>query len=389
MAHRKYRGYALQGRAREMKSDILKRPWRWLASPGVLAVLIVALLAVMLLGTLLPQLPEVAPGTAQLAEWQALAQARYGALTPFLEAAGAYRLYRTPLLWVPLALLAVATLSCVVQRWQGYWRAAFGQPVRLPETTLGAASHACIIEPSSGHDPERLDALSDMVRRALDRRDYRVRAEGASDAVWLRGDRNRLSRLGTLAEHLAVLLVLAGVGVSLVFGWRETFMIEPGRTAEVGHATGIALRNDGFEIERYADGSPAAYRAQVTVESGEEIQRRKIGVNQPAVQRGARLYLQGYRPMGDRYIVTLLAVHDPGYGVAVGGGILFLASIVVALYCPRSSVHIRISGDGTLRLAGWADRRAYDFDREFAGLVTDLHRESDSQRQDSASPGAE
>ena len=362
-----------------MKSDIVRRAWRWLARPGVMAVLIAALLAVMLMGAFLPQLPEVAPGTAQRAEWQALAHARYGSLAPFLEAAGAYRLYHTPLLWVPLALLAVATLSCTVQRWQGYWRAAFGQPVRLPEATLDAASHTCIVEPSSGYDPARLDALSDMAHRALDRRDYRVRAESVSDGVWLRGDRNRLSRLGTLAEHLAVLLVLAGVGVSLVFGWRETFTIEPGGTAEIGHGTGIALRNHGFAIERYADGSPANYAAQVTVESGKETERREIGVNQPAVKRGARIYLQGYRPVpvGDQYAVTLLAVHDPGYGVAVGGGILFLVSVVVALYFPRNSVHIRISGDGTLRLAGWADRRAYTFDREFAGLVADLRGATD------------
>jgi cytochrome c biogenesis protein len=371
-----------------MKSDILKRTWRWIARPGLLAVLIVTLVAVILLGTLLPQRPELAPG-AQLAEWQALAQARYGSLTPFLEAAGAYRLYHTPLLSALLALLAVATLSCIVLRWQGYWRTAFAQPVRLPEATLDAAPHTCIIEPLSGHDPVPLDALYDMARRALNRRDYRVRTESAPDAVWLRGDRNRLSRLGTLAEHLAVLLVLAGVGFGLLFGWRETFTIEPGGTAEVGHGTGIALRNDGFEIERYADGSPAAYTAQVTVESGEETQRRDIGVNLPTVKQGARLYLQGYRPVEDHYIVTLLAVHDPGYGVAVGGGILFLVSIVVALYFPRSSIHIRISGDGTLQLAGWADRRAYDFNREFARLVTDLSRETDPKRQDPAPPGAE
>lgn len=367
-----------------MKSDIFRRAWRWLARPGVMAVLIAALLAVMLMGAFLPQLPEVAPGTAQLAEWQALAHARYGSLAPFLEAAGGYRIYRTPLLWVPLALLAVATLSCMVQRWNGYWRAAFGQPARLSpkglrETTPDAASHTCIVEPSSGHDPARLDARSDMARRALEQRDYRVRAESASDAIWLLGDRNRLSRMCTLAEHLAVLIVLAGVGLSLVLGWRETLTIEPGGTAEIGHGTGIALRNHGFAIERYADGSPANYAAQVTVESGKETERREIGVNQPAVKRGARIYLQGYRPVpvGDQYAVTLLAVHDPGYGVAVGGGILFLVSVVVALYFPRNSVHIRISGDGTLRLAGWADRRAYTFDREFAGLVADLRGETD------------
>jgi cytochrome c biogenesis protein len=351
---------------------VFKRSWRWLAHPRVLAVSIVVLLAVLTLGTLLPQLPEAALGAAQLAEWQALAQARYGALAPFLEAAGVHRLYRTPLLWAPLLLLSVATLACIAQRLPAYWRAATVQPVRLSETTLGAVSHVRILEPPSRDEAARLEALSGIARSALQGRDYRVRAESDPDLVWLRGDRNRLSPLGAVVEHLAVLVMLVGVGLSLLTGWRETFVIEPGATVEVGHATGIALRNDGFEIERYADGSPAAYTAQVSIESRGEAERREIGVNQPVTERGTRLVLQGYSPVESRYVVTLLAVHDPGYRVVVVGGLLLLAGLVVALYFPRSSVHIRITRDGVLRLAGWADRRAYDFDREFAGLAAEL-----------------
>jgi cytochrome c biogenesis protein ResB len=178
--------------------------------------------------------------------------------------------------------------------------------------------------------------------------------------------------LGSVVEHLAVLIVLAGVGLSLLLGWRETLVLEPGAAVDVGRATGIALRNDGFRIERYGDGSPAAYTAQVSIETLGETEARAIGVNQPATVRGARLFLQGYSPVGSRYVVTLLAVHDPGYGVVVVGGLLFLAGLVVALYFPRSSVHIRITGDGGLRLAGWADRRACDFDRDFAELAAEL-----------------
>jgi cytochrome c biogenesis protein len=351
---------------------VFKRSWRWLAHPRVLAVSIVVLLAVLLLGTLLPQLPEAALGAAQLAAWRALAQARYGSLAPFLEAAGAHRVYHTPLLWAPLLLLTLATLACIAQRLPAYWRAATVQPVRLSETTLGAASHVRILEPPLRDEAARLEALSGVARRTLQGRDYRVRAQSDPDLVWLRGDRNRLSPLGTVLEHLAVLVILLGVGLSLLTGWRETLVIEPGASVEVGHATGLALRNDGFEIERYADGSPAAYTAQVSIESRGETERREIGVNSPATERGTRLVLQGYSPVESRYVVTLLAVHDPGYKVVVVGGLLLLAGLVVALYFPRSSVHIRITRDGVLRLAGWADRRAYDFDREFAGLTAEL-----------------
>jgi cytochrome c biogenesis factor len=266
----------------------------------------------------------------------------------------------------------VSTLACTLQRFPVYWRASFSQPVRLPETALDAVSHTSILEPRSVDEAASLATLSDAARRALQGRDYRVRAEGDPDLAWLRGDRNRLSPLGAVLEHVAVLVILAGVCLSLFLGWRETLVIEPGATVEVGRATGITLRNDGFEIERYGDGSPAAYTARVTIESRGKTERRDIGVNRPAAEHGTRLVLQGYSPIGSRYAVTLLAVHDPGYPVVVAGGLLFLASIVVTLYFPRSTVHVRIARSGGLRLAGWADHRATDFDRDFADLAAAL-----------------
>lgn len=367
---------------------MFERSWRWLAQPRVLLVLIIVLLAVLVLGTLLPQLPQVAPGGAQLAGWRALAQARYGPLFPLLEVVGAYRLYRTPLLWAPIVLLALATLACIIRRWHAFVRAAFNQPVRLPETVLASASHTCMVKIAPGNDSAGLDALSGIVERTLRRRDYRLRTEKDAGAAWLRGDRNRLSPLAALVEHLAVLVILVGVGLSLLFGWREALVIEPDGKVEVGHATGITLSNVAFEIERYEDGSPAAYAAQVTIESGRGTERRTIGVNQPVVLRAATLYLQGYRAAEGRYAVTLLAVRDPGYGVVVAGGILFLLGVVVALYCPRSTVHVRITEDGMLRLTGWADHRAYDYGREFAELCSEFRREM-GEAQDSTPLSAE
>jgi cytochrome c biogenesis protein ResB len=372
-----------------MKPSVFVRSWRWLGRPGVLVVLVFALLAVLVLGTLLPQTPDAAPDSVQLVEWRALAQARFGTLSPLLEAVGAYHLYRTPLLWALLVLLGVATLACIAQRWRGYWQTAFSQPVRLPDAILDAVSHNCVMLSWPGNNPARPDALSEIAARTLNRFDYRVRLESSPDIVWLRGDRNRLAPLGALAEHLAVLIILAGVALSLIFGWRETLIVEPGGTAEVGHGTEIVLRSVGFEITRYEDGSPAAYTVQVTVEAGSKTERRVIGVNRPAIARTTRLYLQGFRPAGDENAVTLLAVHDPGFGVVVAGGFLFLAGIVVALYCARSTVHLQITSHGSLRLSGWADPRAYDFDRQFAELAAGLCSELELQQLQLTRSGVE
>jgi cytochrome c biogenesis protein ResB len=368
-----------------------KRAWRWLARPAVLAALVIALLALLALGTLLPQLPTVAPGPAELDEWRALAQTRYGPLAALLEAVGAFRLYRSPLLWTLIALLGAATLSCTLRRWPGKWQSVFSPATRPAENTAAAlsheveaASHSEVLELAESRalggaeavELPRLDLLCEIARGALVQHDYRVRDESMPDLVWLQGDRNRLSALGTLVDHMAVLMILAGVCLSTILGWRESLTMEPGGTAQVGHGSGITLHSEGFEVERYQDGSPAAYTAQVTIERGGGTERRAIGVNQPASTHGIRFYLQGYRLDEGRYAVTLMAVHDPGYGVVVLGGLLFLAGILVALYFPRSSVRIRITGpSGTLRLTGWADHRAYDFDRDFAALAADLRQD--------------
>jgi hypothetical protein len=379
--------------------QVFRQAWRWLARPAVLVALIVALLTLLALGTLLPQLPVAARDTAQLTEWRALAQARFGPLAPLLETIGAFRLYRSPLLWTLVALLAAATLSCTLQRWPGKWQSVFGLQARrtgnvaasAPPDLEGAAYSELMELPKSrsfdgaesgsfceeeASDPPSLDLLYEVARQAMVQHDYRVRGENMPDFAWLQGDRNRLSALGTLVDHLAVLLILAGVCFSTIFGWRETLTVQPGETVQVGHGRAVALRNEGFEIERYRDGSPAAYTAQVTIATREAAERRAIGVNRPASESGIRFYLQGYHPVESRYAVTLLAVYDPGFGVVVLGSLLFLAGILVALYFPRSSVTVKIAGpSGTLRLTGRADRRAYDFGRDFAALAADLRRD--------------
>jgi cytochrome c biogenesis protein ResB len=371
-------------------SHQLGRAWRWLARPDVLAGFIIALLALLVVGTLVPQLPAIPLSPAQLADWRTLARTRYGPLASLLEGAGAFRVYRSPLLWTLIALLGAATLSCTLRRWPGRWRSVFDGPEGLAEDgaaaltkLLESAPHSEIIEPTQfwppgavkGNASPDLNILTDVASQALARHEYRVRGGRAGELVWLRGDRNRLATLATLFDHLAVLLILVGVCLSAILGWRELLTVDPGGTVQVDHGTGIALYNEGFDIERYQDGSPAAYTARITIEQEATTTPRTIGVNQPTNIDGVWFYLQGYHQQEGRYAVTLLAVHDPGFGVVVMGVLLLLGGMLVALYFPRSSVIARISAPtGALLLAGWADHRAYAFDQDFTALTADLRQ---------------
>ncbi len=218
------------------------------------------------------------------------------------------------------------------------------------------------------------------MRECLERRGFRARTEVAPTnqpanhpTIHLRGDRYRLSPLATLVTHAAVLLLLVGVVLSSGYGWREELTIGPGETADVGHGSGLTLRYEEFTIARYPDGSVASYEAQVSIaEEGREVKRGRVRVSEPLTYGPVGLYLQSYAGTDGRYSVTLLAVHDPGYGLVITAGFLLLLGLTVSFNFPHCCIHARIEPEGTLRLAGRADRRAYDFKREFGALVEEI-----------------
>jgi len=233
------------------------------------------------------------------------------------------------------------------------------------------------------------------VRESLEQRGFRVRTTEVTPTnhptnyptnhptnyptnhptIHLRGDRYRLAPLATLVTHLAVLLLLLGATLSSGYGWREELTIGPGEVVEVGHGSGVALRNEGFTITRYPDGSVASYEAEVAIiAEGREVAHDSVLVNEPLTYGPVRLYLQAYAGTPDGYSVTLLAVHDPGYGVVITAGFLLLLGLTVSFNFPHCCVHARIEPEGTLRLAGRADRRACGFGREFEALVEEIGR---------------
>lgn len=370
------------------------RAWHWLARTDVAAVLITAAILLLAVGSLFPQLPppEVSQGE-RLARWEALAADRYGRLTGILSAVGAFRFFRSPPFLLMVALLTLATLACTANRWPGIWREAFRRPMAetwldtapftatltppTPDTTA-SRTHADALQrvPGIASSPANAAAwASALASRSLRERGYRVRSERTGETTHLRGERNRLSRLASLVAHLAVLLLLAGALVTALLGWREELTVTPGGTAAVGHGSDLLVRNEGFAIPRYTDGTPANYEARVEVVAGGRAIRRTVAVNQPLAIRGVHLYLSGFQPTEAGYAVTFLAVHDPGYGIVIAAGLLLLLGMTIVFAFPHSAVHAQIAADGTVHLAGWAGRWDFGFPRGFRELVAELERQ--------------
>jgi cytochrome c biogenesis protein ResB len=294
-------------------------------------------------------------------------RARYGDLTDVLAVSGAFDWFRSPALWVPMALLAVATLVCTLDRWRSLWQRAFHSPLALSDVAFNVAPYTVRLSL-----PPTVE-LPLVLRQCLRGLGFRVRTETVGDVLYIRADRHRLTSLATLVTHLAALLMLAGTVLTRAYSWREELSIEPGQTAEVGRGSGLTVRNEGFNIARYLDESVAAYQAQVTVfEGSQEVRRGSLEVNAPLAYKGTGLYLHAYSAREGGYGVILLAVHDPGYGLVIAAGFLLLLGLTASFNFPRGWIQARLLPDGTLHLAGWADRRAYHFQNEFAMLVEDV-----------------
>jgi cytochrome c biogenesis protein ResB len=350
----------------------------------VAATLILLVLLLAILGSCFPQRSTtVTIDPDRLARWQGRVRERYGGLTGFLRAAGAFQWFRSPVLWLATGLLVLAVLVCTVRRWRGAWRRAFSRPAGCSDATFDSAAHAAELHLPSAPD------LTGVVREGLERRGFAVRSERDGDLIYLRGDRNRLAPLATLVTHSAVLVLVVGVGLSAVWGWREELTLRPGEAVDVGagsrwssqHASqsdgkpGLEVRNEGLTILRYADGSVAGYDAQVVLgEGGVDTRRGHIRLNQPVTYRGIAFSLQGYAVHEENYSVTLYAVHDPGYFLVVTTGLLIFLGLAVSFNFPHCCVQARIEPKGVLQLAGRADRRAWGFGRQFAALVREIGR---------------
>lgn len=260
-------------------SRVWQSLWRGAARLDVAAIILGVLIALLAVGSALPQ-----PGGA--------------AATGFFGAAW---------LLIPWALLLVATLLCTLRRWRRIVSGGLPSP---PDPLSQRAGGSVTTPPPLG---EGLGVRGSTSTRPV------------PGGLHSRRDRLGLARLATLVTHLAVFLLLGGVLLNAWLGWRTELTLPPGATVEVERAGGLRVAADAFAVERYPDGSVADYVVALRVADSPATLR----LNAPVVQNGVALTLRGYRLQPEGAAVTLQAAYDPGYPLMVLGGFLLFGGMTV------------------------------------------------------------
>jgi cytochrome c biogenesis protein len=347
-------------------SAFLQRAWRALSRLRLGVILLALLLTTIVVGTLFPQMPH----QADTAAWWNAVRDRYGILYGPLRALGLFDLFAT--LWFKglLGLLLLSTLACFLHRVWPLIRVVFRPRTRLPvERFERAALRAHLTFPSP-------QAAESALQIALKRRRYRVQVEQSGDQINLRADRHRLPRLGTLLTHIGLVILLLGAAWGSLRGWRvPKLTVKAEEQTAVGRDSGMGLRCSRFEIDRYDNGTPRDYRAEILLvgEDGETLNQGTVEVNHPLNHADVNYYLQGYRlSESGGCDVTLSAVYDPGFGLVIAAGLCLVLGATLTFYFPHRRIWARLKPSGEVTVVGSTAWDRELFTHQFEALLAEL-----------------
>ncbi len=351
----------------------IKRAWHFLIRMDVVAILIAVLIILAAFGSCYPQRSSsMSADPDDQAQWEVGVRTRYGGLTGLLVAMGAFQFFSSPIFVSCLALLTISTLVCTLNRWRGLWRKAFRRKIRCADVIFDVSAHAArLFIPTT--------TAYHLLKESLELSGFRLQVEETGTVIHMRADRYRLGLVATLFTHLGLVLLISGGLISSAFSWREELTLWANRPATIQHLPDTALQYAGFKIERYPDGSVADYEAQVQVfNQGKKMTTGRLRLNHPLDLSSVGLYLLGFT-WPEEESILVLAVYDPGYGIILVAGFLLLLGMAISFNFPHCCIYARLEPDGQLRLAGRAERRACDFDREFTTLIAELKRRAGPQ----------
>lgn len=270
--------------------DGLRWIYRFFYSKKVGLGLILALGLFSLFGTLLTQAPPAARVSAESwAAWVDQVRPKYGGWTDILATLGLFNVFSSWWFVTTSALLALSIAACTIHRLPRLWAAATAPKLSVRDAFFDHARLRDTVDV-----PTTAEAALARVRAGLGAARFRVL--DAISAGDLYADRFRWAPFGTAAAHLAFILILLGVLVSSIGGFRdEDFTVTAGFTREVGHGTNLALQLESFTDLYYPDGRASDYASQVVLfENGTQVAQHTIRVNDPLRWGGITFYQATY-----------------------------------------------------------------------------------------------
>ena len=307
----------------------LRFVWTQWTSMRTALILLFALAVAAVPGSLVPQRPISPVGVRDFI-------AEHPTLGPIYEAVGLFDVFNSLWFSAIYLLLFVSLVGCIIPRLGVYARVAAQPAAAHPAQSVPAAGvrRRCRPNPSA-------TLVLDRAAAELRRQRYRVRRDGDDTGTEsVAAERGYLREAGNLLFHLSMLLLLVGVALGGLFGFRGTSVVIVGQgfantiTQYDDLTTGgrfsdrqlqpftIAVRDFRvrFEMGDVQRGAARLFEldAEVTPGPGRPPFEQTIEVNHPLSVDGTTVHLfgHGYAP-----IVT---VTDGDGDVAFSGPVVFL-----------------------------------------------------------------
>ncbi len=276
--------------------------WRQLTSMRTALVLLLLLAVAAIPGSLVPQRSADPNGVVQF-------ERNNPDLFPVLDALQVFDTYTSVWFSAIYLLLFISLIGCIIPRTQHHYKALRARPPATPARLDRLVGHT---ERRASVDIET--ALAEA-HRLLRRQRFRVERYGNSHgAQSLSAERGYLRETGNLVFHMALVGVLATIGLAGGFGYNgqrvivqgQTFTnqltsydsFSPGRFFDETRLDPFSIRLDEFEAVYDLDTTtgrpiPLDFTAAVTVGENSESRAEIVKVNEPLPIGATNAYLLG------------------------------------------------------------------------------------------------
>ncbi|MFX4273810.1 cytochrome c biogenesis protein ResB [Propionibacteriaceae bacterium Y1685] len=304
--------------------------WTQLTSMRTALILLFALALAAIPGSIVPQRSVSPVGVQDYLD-------AHPTLGPIYEKIGMFSVYTSPWFSAIYLLLFISLIGCILPRVGVYVRALRAEPVRTPKRLTRLPEHATSELPADA-DGEPGDPAEVLERAAQHLRSKRFRVAVRGDSV--SAERGYLREFGNLIFHISLVLLLIGVAVGNLYGYRGNAIVVVGQ----GFSNSLTQYDDitaganfgehdlapfqlkvdefsaKFETGDVQTGAAREFKTLVTVvdEPGAQPRRELIEVNKPLSVQGTSVHVlaHGYAPQ--------VTVRDAEGNVAFSGPVVFL-----------------------------------------------------------------
>ena len=301
--------------------------WRQLTSMKTALILLFLLAIASIPGSILPQ-----RGTNPILVEQWLTD--NPTLGPILDSIGAFDVFGSPWYSAVYILLFISLIGCVLPRLGVHWKAMRSQPPPAPKNLSRMGGTA--FEYAGDTQTTIEDA-----RKILEKDRWRtVVGQDPSGVHWVAAEKGYLRETGNLVFHFSLILILVGVAVGGLFGWRGNVIVREGegfsntltqydawgggRLSSADNLPEFSFTLESFDVEfereNSQEGAPRLFEANMVVDRPgvEGSTRHLVEVNEPLVIDSAKVFLvgHGYAPH--------LIVRDSQGTVVLDDAVVFL-----------------------------------------------------------------